>query len=192
MTASKLVVPVADRTTAHLIAGVLSDLFVPAPNAVTVFEDTGPDAPDGWLVEAYYGDEAADAAKAATFFSDILQIPAPSCRLELVPDENWVAKSQAALPPVFAGRFVVHGSHDSARIGRGWSKIKIDAGEAFGTAHHATTYGCLLALDCLTRRRQFCNVLDLGTGSGVLALAVQRAMPAAVSYTHLRAHETYE
>jgi len=96
-----------------------------------------------------------------------------------VPDENWVAVSQAALPPVTAGRFTVHGSHDIATVPRGPNTLLIDAGEAFGTAHHATTQGCLIALDQLARRRQFERVLDLGCGSGVLAIAAARAMPGA-------------
>jgi ribosomal protein L11 methyltransferase len=96
-----------------------------------------------------------------------------------VPDLNWVAISQAALPPVHAGRFTVHGSHDKGRIPRGPNTILIDAGEAFGTAHHATTLGCLLAIDRLARSRPFANVLDLGCGSGVLAIAAARSMPAA-------------
>jgi ribosomal protein L11 methyltransferase len=177
MTTQKLVVSIADRTIAHHVAGVLSDLYVPAPEAVTIFEETGSGGAAGWLVEAYYAAEAADPAAAAMSLAEILQIPAPTCRLVAVPDENWVAKSQAALPPVIAGRFTVHGSHDRDHIGRGWYAIEINAGEAFGTAHHATTFGCLLAIDRLMRQRRFRSMLDLGTGSGVLALAAQRAQP---------------
>jgi ribosomal protein L11 methyltransferase len=177
MTAQKLVVSVADRTIAHHIAGILSDLFAPAPDAVTVFEEPGSDGTVSWLVEAYFEGEAADPAVAAVTLGEILEMPPPLCRLLAVPDENWVARSQAALPPVYAGRFTIHGSHDRGRVGRGWNAIEIDAGEAFGTAHHATTYGCLLTLDQILRRRRFRRMLDLGTGSGVLALAAQRAQP---------------
>jgi ribosomal protein L11 methyltransferase len=81
---------------------------------------------------------------------------------------------------VFAGRFTVAGSHDRDRVPNGPNTLMIEAGEAFGTAHHATTYGCLLALDRVTRRRAFHNVLDLGTGSGILALAIQRTLPDAI------------
>jgi ribosomal protein L11 methyltransferase len=89
---------------------------------------------------------------------------------------NWVAISQAALPPVRAGRFTIHGSHDRGRVVRGPNTILIDAGEAFGTAHHATTLGCLLAIDRLARSNQFGSVLDLGCGSGVLAIAVAKSI----------------
>ena len=99
--------------------------------------------------------------------------------LEAVPDQNWVALSQAALPPVAAGRFLVHGSHDRARVGARRTAIEIEAGEAFGTGHNATTALCLEALDRLTRRRHFARVLDLGCGTGVLAIAAARVLPGA-------------
>jgi len=169
----KLSIDVPERSVAHHIAGVLSDVIDPPPNALTIFEN-GPQ----WLIEAYF-DHQPDGAAIVHHIADVLECPVPGFRVGEVPNENWVALSQAALPPVFAGRFTVYGSHDRDRIGRGFNTLQIDAGEAFGTAHHATTYGCLLALDRLTRRRRFSSVLDLGTGSGVLALAMQRAEPQA-------------
>ena len=96
-----------------------------------------------------------------------------------VPDTNWVALSQAALPPVKAGRFIVHGAHDRPRFAMRRSGIEIEAGEAFGTGHNATTVLCLEALDRLIRRRRFARVLDLGCGTGVLAIAAARAVPRA-------------
>ncbi|MFA5899815.1 MAG: 50S ribosomal protein L11 methyltransferase [Hyphomicrobium sp.] len=139
----------------------------PPLDAVTLFED----GPDAWVVEAYAQDrDVADAAAAS--------LGAPA-EIEELPDLNWVAMSQAALPPVAAGRFIVHGSHDRDRIPYGPRSILIDAGEAFGTAHHQTTLGCLVAIDRLTRRRRFARVLDLGCGSGVLAIASARALPSA-------------
>ena len=71
----------------------------------------------------------------------------------------------------------MHGSHDRARVGVRPLAIEIEAGEAFGTGHNATTSGCLEAIDVLTRRRRFARVLDLGCGTGVLAIAAARALP---------------
>ncbi len=91
-----------------------------------------------------------------------------------IPNLDWVAETQKALPPVRAGRFVVHGSHDRARAFSQWA-IEIDAGRAFGTAHHGTTKGCLLAIAQLPAATAPRSVLDLGTGSGVLAIAAAKA-----------------
>ena len=159
------------RGAAHDAAAALRELIVPEADAVSVFENGG-----AWKVDAYYGDEATAAAALEALKAFDAQT-AGAATITPVPSENWVALSQAALPPVFAGRFTVAGSHDRDRVPDGPNTLMIEAGEAFGTAHHATTYGCLLALDRLTRRRVFHNVLDLGTGSGILALAVQRALP---------------
>lgn len=151
---------------------VLEELVEPPALAVTRFE-----ARPLWRVEAYYIDLPDPAAAAATLAA-ILGY-APQLALVEVPDDNWVAISQAALPPVTAGRFTIHGSHDRHRIPQGPWSIEIDAGEAFGTAHHATTLGCLTAIDRLARRRRCGRVLDLGCGSGVLAIAAARAWPSA-------------
>ena len=99
---------------------------------------------------------------------------------ETVEAADWVRNSLAGLAPVSAGRFIVHGSHDRAGVPANRIGIEIEAALAFGTGHHGTTRGCLLALDrlCKTsnRRRHVLRVLDLGTGSGVLAIAAARAL----------------
>ncbi len=171
---TKLVLETEDRDFARTIAGALQDLIDPPPHALTLFEQ----GPSKWRIEAYY-DGDADGSALSDELTAMIGRGVPLLVAEAVPDLNWVAISQSALPPVEAGRFTVHGSHDRGRVPRGPNSILIDAGEAFGTAHHATTYGCLTAIDKLTRGRTFGRVLDLGCGSGVLAIAVARALPLA-------------
>ncbi|MEM7300158.1 MAG: 50S ribosomal protein L11 methyltransferase [Pseudomonadota bacterium] len=94
---------------------------------------------------------------------------------EALGDTNWVEESLKGLAPIPAGRFIVHGSHDRAVPKPHEFAIEIDAGQAFGTGHHGTTAGCLDMLGEVLKQRRFSNVLDLGTGTGVLAIAVARA-----------------
>jgi ribosomal protein L11 methyltransferase len=171
----KIPVDIAERSQAHALAEALQDLVIPAPDALTLFEVPGSTA---WRIEAYFNAKP-DPAALKQSLEDLLGCALPEFKPEAVPDLNWVAISQQALPPVHAGRFTVHGRHDRHLIPQGPNAIEIEAGEAFGTAHHATTYGCLLALDRLTRRRQFKNIFDLGCGSGVLAIALARTLPRA-------------
>lgn len=96
-----------------------------------------------------------------------------------VEDRDWVAQVKAELTPVEAGRFVVYGSHDRERIALAKVGLEIEAAQAFGTGHHATTQGCLIALDRLARQGfQTVRVADIGGGTGVLAMAACRIWPA--------------
>lgn len=93
---------------------------------------------------------------------------------EVLPDIDWIAKSLEGLKPVRAGRFIVHGSHDRDKVRVNDLAIEIEAGQAFGTGHHGTTAGCLEVIGDVVRSRTVRNALDLGTGSGVLAIAVRK------------------
>ncbi len=124
-----------------------------------------------WFLECYddgaLGGALADALENAG-------VAPRSQHAVTVPDTDWVTETQRSLPPVRAGRFIVHGSHDRGRAMSRWA-IEIDAGRAFGTAHHGTTKGCLLAIAGLPAAMKPRAVLDLGTGSGVLAIAAAKA-----------------
>ena len=174
MTLEKITANFSDRALAHQVANALQDLIEPAPDALTIFENGN----DAWRLEAYFSD-GVDVGGLHADVSAMLGLTPPPFEAGDVPNLNWVAISQAALPPVVAGRFTVHGSHDRERVPQGPGSILIDAGEAFGTAHHATTLGCLLAIDRLTRAGTFETILDLGCGSGVLAIAVAKTLPRA-------------
>lgn len=135
--------------------------------AVSVFDD----GPDAVSIQALY--ETQEAALKAR---DTLP-PRLEMSLAQLPDEDWVGLSQSGLPPIEAGRFVVHGSHDTPDL-RGRIPVLIDAGQAFGTGHHGTTKGCLLMLDALkTSGTNPDTMLDLGTGAGILAIAAAKLWP---------------
>jgi ribosomal protein L11 methyltransferase len=93
---------------------------------------------------------------------------------EKLADADWLAMALSGLPPVRAGRFFVYGAHDKGRAPPSAVNLRIEAGAAFGTGHHGTTVGCLAAFDQLLKRRRFPRVLDVGCGTGVLAIAAAR------------------
>ena len=93
---------------------------------------------------------------------------------EQLADADWLAMALSGLPPVRAGRFFVYGSHDRGRVPAGTVNLRIEAGAAFGTGHHGTTVGCLLTYSDLLKKRGFNRVLDVGAGTGVLAIAAAR------------------
>lgn len=121
-----------------------------------------------WEVEAFFAEEP-DAAALAAFTGHEMRVTA-------VPKQDWVALSLDGIPPVQAGRFYVHGRHSRARKPQNAVGIEIEASTAFGTGHHGTTRGCLLALQNLDRSYRFRRVLDLGCGTGVLGFAAARLM----------------
>ena len=105
------------------------------------------------------------------------RVPVPGFGIEPLPDIDWVAESERALPPVRAGRFYVYGAHVTAPRPAGSLPILIEASVAFGTGRHESTSGCLLALQDLAKRRRFRRPLDMGCGSGILAIAMAKLWP---------------
>lgn len=124
-----------------------------------------------WEVVSYFASQ-----EQAQHLASRLAPSMPIASVEILPDADWVGQSLKGLHPVLAGRFFLYGSHDRPRRRHGGISLEVDAGTAFGTGHHATTAGCLLALDALLKRRAPRRILDVGCGTGVLALAAARAL----------------
>ncbi|NNC36811.1 MAG: 50S ribosomal protein L11 methyltransferase [Acidimicrobiales bacterium] len=145
--------------------------------AVSVFED----GENSMHVQALYTTEAeAEAAQASLDLTGLEHF------ITQLPDEDWVAKSQAGLPPVQAGPFFVYGEHDKDNIPDEIAyPIQIDAGIAFGTGHHGTTMGCLLAFETYRHSISPENILDLGTGAGILAIAAAKAVNSRILATDI-------
>ncbi|MBJ3783773.1 50S ribosomal protein L11 methyltransferase [Devosia sediminis] len=101
------------------------------------------------------------------------------------PEINWVAKSLEGLAPVIAGGFYVYGSHETGPIPEGLTPMKIDAAQAFGTGHHETTTGCLEAIETLLATRTPTRMIDIGTGTGVLAIALAKRLDAVILATDI-------
>lgn len=123
-----------------------------------------------WRIDAFptSDGEAGALIDLLTSFKD-LQV-----RREKLADADWLAMALSGLPPVRAGRFFIYGVHDRGRAPVNAVNLRIEAGAAFGTGHHGTTVGCLLAYDALLKARRFPRVLDVGCGTGVLAIAADR------------------
>ncbi|MFV0490796.1 MAG: 50S ribosomal protein L11 methyltransferase [Pseudorhodobacter sp.] len=146
----------------------------PEPHGIGVFEIE--DGSGLWEVGAYFLDRPSEAVLAllATAFG------AKPFALSELPDIDWVAKVRRELSPVEAGRFFVFGSHDADKVPPGCVALQIEATVAFGTGHHGTTLGCLLAFDRLLEQgvRPVC-IADVGCGTAVLALAAAAVLPQA-------------
>lgn len=157
--------PAARR--ADLVAAVESAIE-PMGVALSSFEADGG---KGWTVEVL----CERRPKPAAVQSALRAIGAPPAVLVYLPPKDWVAENQRLLAPLRIGRFFIHGAHFRGKPPRGTVPLQIDASIAFGTGRHETTRGCLLALDRLARAgRRFKRPLDMGCGSGILALAISR------------------
>lgn len=170
----RLAVTVADEAAANAASAALESQ---AP-AVSAFE-TAPGAE--WRVEAYADEEpdraGLEAAAEMVALAHGLESGAgllAGMTIELVPPRDWVRENQQSFPPLRVGRFFVYGSHHQDGVPSGSIGLLIDAAAAFGTGEHATTRGCLMALGLLAKRRRFRHVLDMGTGTGILAMAAAR------------------
>lgn len=106
--------------------------------------------------------------------AETMGIDAPTAEIEELAPRDWVEENLKDFPPIDAGRFFIYASHVDERPLPGRIPMRIDPGAAFGTGTHATTLGCLQAVEDLSKRRTFSAPLDVGTGSGILAIAMAK------------------
>jgi ribosomal protein L11 methyltransferase len=165
-----------DGARARALTELLGEVFDPAETAVAAFE-----AEDGrtWLLEAYFS-AAPDEDGIRDLARPILGEAVDAATFRTLAGADWVRASLDGLKPVRVWRFLVHGQHDRVVVRPNDLAIEIEAALAFGTGHHGTTAGCLAALAAEIRRRPPARVLDLGTGTGILAFAAARALPARI------------
>jgi ribosomal protein L11 methyltransferase len=169
---SRATFAIGSELTARRVVDRLTEIFFEGQAAIAAFERSDgrwdvtlhfAEAPDQTSVRELVGIAAGgDVARAITF--------------DTVEAKDWVKATLEELMPVRAGRFIVHGQHDRSRISPNKLGIEIEAALAFGTGHHGTTRGCLLLLDSVLKAHKPKRVLDLGTGTGVLAIAATKAL----------------
>jgi ribosomal protein L11 methyltransferase len=169
---------VCDERRARAVVDLIIESFEPAEAAASAFEDDS--APQGgrrdWIVEAYFGFAPDEAALRDLVAAAAGEEIAAAVEFGRTPERDWVANALAGLGPVRAGRFLIHGGHDRDRRKSNDVAIEIEAALAFGTGHHGTTRGCLLLFERLLRRRRPVQVLDVGCGTGVLAIAAAKVL----------------
>jgi ribosomal protein L11 methyltransferase len=177
----------ADETTARRVMDAVSESFDPLAAVAGASED----GPDRWIVAIHFRDPPNEIAVRALIALTAGPDVAKGVAFETTTPQDWVKASYEGLRPIEAGRFVVHTAHYRARVPRNRIAIEIEASLAFGTGHHGTTRGCLLALDRIVKEAKKRRVvwsrraspqarppaiLDIGTGTGVLAIAAARAL----------------
>ena len=168
-----------NRAEGEALGGDVPALMALDNPPVVIATEPDEDRPDNWEIHAYM-EAQPDEVIIALLLSLAPSASRADVSIDQLADDDWVTLSQAGLEPISAGRFHIFTAAHPGTPLPGQTCLRIEAGQAFGTGHHATTSGCLSALDALaTAGRAFSNALDLGTGSGLLALAIAKTWPAA-------------
>jgi ribosomal protein L11 methyltransferase len=163
---------IGDEIVAKRVVDLLTESFFEGQAAIAAFEGAG----GRWDITVHFA-EAPDQVS----IRDLVGLAAggevaADIAFDIVEARDWVKATLEELVPVRAGRFMVHGRHDRAKVPPNKLGIEIEAALAFGTGHHGTTRGCLLLLDHVLKAYRPRRVLDLGTGTGVLAIAAAKAL----------------
>ena len=167
------------RADAEAAAAAIDCDLVLEGAAYSILEED--EAAGRWRIDAFpISDEQADA-----FRRTLDGFTALNVKTEPLADADWLAMALSGLPPVRAGRFFIYGMHDLGRTPVNAVNLRIEAGAAFGTGHHGTTTGCLLAYHRLLKARPYRRVLDVGCGTGVLAIAAAKCGAHAVVGTDI-------
>ncbi len=185
-----------DLTAARRIADAVAECFAAEDVAASIFEE----AEGRWTLALHFRNSPDEKALREVIAAAAGAEAAAALVLETLAPADWVRRGLEGLAPVHAGRFVVHGAHDRARVASNRVAVEIEAALAFGTGHHGSTRGCLIALDRIlkertagrhataralrraaagevrARRVRSARVLDLGTGTGVLAIAAAKVL----------------
>jgi ribosomal protein L11 methyltransferase len=161
-------------------AGTAEEAFNDSALAVSGFETD--EENHIWTFDILYGQkpDMGDVERRLMLMAALHGFAAPKAQLLPVAQQDWLALVARDFPPMRIGRFYVHGSHVTQPVPYGSIPIQVEAGAAFGSGEHGTTSCCLLALEWLARRRRFANMLDMGCGSGILAIAAAKLWKAPV------------
>src|SRR5258707_2291078 len=167
---------IGNEQAARRVFDLLTESFFEGQAAIAAFEGPG----GRWDITVHFA-QAPDE----TSIRELVAIAAggevaQDISFDIVEAKDWVKATLQELVPVHAGRFIVYGRHDRAKVPPNKIGIAIEAALAFGTGHHGTTRGCLLLLDQVLKARHPRRVLDLGTGTSVLAIAAAKALHGAV------------
>lgn len=159
------------ENTARKMTELLGEMFDPDETAVASFET----ADGAWFLEAYFAYDP-DQEAIRTLLRPMLGDAVMAAQFSRIAPQDWVKASLEGLKPVRAGRFLVYGEHDAGVARPHEWAMRIDAALAFGTGHHGTTHGCLLALAAELKKKRPKSIIDVGTGTGILAFGAARAL----------------
>ena len=152
---------------------VFEDLLEPYCIALSSFED---EKSNEWKIECFTTTEPDNIGidRKLEHLAKKNCISTPKATFDMVPPRNWLANNLIDFPPIQIGRYYIHGSHIQPTALGGMIQLELDTGLAFGSGEHATTEGCLRAMEQLSRQFNFKKILDMGCGSGILAIAATK------------------